>query len=486
MDIIASPISSSAASTQASASSASRSSAAEPFSLAFSQASEASSDSASASSATPASAASTTQAQADKTSSTDANIVQIAPKSTTASTASSKTASKTATASEAAEETDLAQAVPVEAEPALQAEPVELPVPAAPAPVVEPPSQPVVFNEIEEGTPITEEAFDLDLNASAEAIVANTDADTTDGTDSSDSTLDDIRQRMDLIQRAGQLDASSMIVVQAIPVQVAAPVATGLDGAGDTGSLPEDAAALSNVSANLQSSIMASADTPLEVDPDMSGQLQDQDTVQTLTGLDASVVQDVNASADSALVDNLADSTTGSETPSSFSLASLTLNSAGVAGTDKVAGNGLTLSAAIGSSDWQSDLGQQVIDMIKRGEKQMDLRLHPADLGPLSISLNLNDGNTQAQFQSAHASVRAAVEQALPQLRDALASQGITLGQASVSDESSRQAAGQQARRDAPTGEASTSAGLADSALEVEEAPVQNLVVGTRGVDLYV
>ncbi|MCI1737512.1 MAG: flagellar hook-length control protein FliK [Pseudomonas veronii] len=45
----------------------------------------------------------------------------------------------------------------------------------------------------------------------------------------------------------------------------------------------------------------------------------------------------------------------------------------------------------------------------------MDLRLHPAELGPLSISLNLNDGTTQAQFQAAHASVRAAVEQALPQ-----------------------------------------------------------------------
>ncbi|WP_163014577.1 flagellar hook-length control protein FliK, partial [Pseudomonas viridiflava] len=92
--------------------------------------------------------------------------------------------------------------------------------------------------------------------------------------------------------------------------------------------------------------------------------------------------------------------------------------------TDSVANSSLVLTAAIGSTDWAADLGQQMVDMVTRGDQQVDLRLHPAELGPLSISLNLSDSTTQAQFQVAHASVRTAVEQALPQLREALATQG--------------------------------------------------------------
>lgn len=475
MDIIASLTSSSAASTQASASSQSQSTSAESFSLAFNQASDASASEASTRSATPAAAASDVKAQADSSTSTDSNVAQVAPKTTTSSGSSGKATSKAATASDTAEESDLALSVPVEAEPVVE----ELPAPVVSTPQITQPNLQAAAGEIEEVTPITDEEFDLDLYASADDLVESTDPNATDSTHEGDSTLDDIRQRMDLIQSAGQLDASAMIAVQAVPVQATVPVSTSLSAAGEAGQLSEDTGALSN--ASLQASAMT-ADTALEVDPDVVDQAPDQDVARTLTDVASNVTQDLSTQSDSASVDNLTDST---DTSSNFSLTSLTLNSTGVANTDKAASSGLTLSAAIGSTDWQDGLGQQVIDMIKRGEKQVDLRLHPADLGPLSISLNLNDGNTQAQFQSAHASVRAAVEQALPQLRDALASQGITLGQASVSDESSRQAAGQQARQDAPNGD-TTSASLADSALEVEEVPVQSLVVSARGVDLYI
>ncbi|NIF26490.1 flagellar hook-length control protein FliK [Pantoea sp. Tr-811] len=105
------------------------------------------------------------------------------------------------------------------------------------------------------------------------------------------------------------------------------------------------------------------------------------------------------------------------------------------------------IGASVGSDEWQADLGQQVVAMVRRGERQVDVQLHPADLGPLSISLNVSDSGVQAQFQSAHASVRAAVEQALPQLQSALASQGLALGEASVNDGASRQAMGEQAPR---------------------------------------
>ena len=66
------------------------------------------------------------------------------------------------------------------------------------------------------------------------------------------------------------------------------------------------------------------------------------------------------------------------------------------------------------------------------GDHRIELRLHPAELGPLSINLRLGEHGAQAQFFSAHPQVRHAVEQAIPQLREALAEQGIQLGDTSV------------------------------------------------------
>ncbi|MFB8828983.1 flagellar hook-length control protein FliK [Azotobacter sp. CWF10] len=67
---------------------------------------------------------------------------------------------------------------------------------------------------------------------------------------------------------------------------------------------------------------------------------------------------------------------------------------------------------------------------------------------PLSISLKLGEAGAQAQFLSAHPQVRAAVEQAIPQLREALAEQGISLGETSVGE-----------RQQQPQGERSGSSG---------------------------
>tara|TARA_R100001126_G_C4706675_1_gene92772 strand:- start:19 stop:351 length:333 start_codon:yes stop_codon:yes gene_type:complete len=74
------------------------------------------------------------------------------------------------------------------------------------------------------------------------------------------------------------------------------------------------------------------------------------------------------------------------------------------------------------------------------------MKLHPAELGPLSISLKMTEHGAQAHFLSAHAQVRQVVEQAIPQLREALAEQGISLGETSVGEQnaSNEQAFAQQ------------------------------------------
>ena len=279
-----------------------------------------------------------------------------------------------------------------------------------------------------------------------------------------DSTLDDIRQRMALIESAGQLDTAAMIVAPQLPVSVPLPAVVS--------AAPAESAPVIDSRAPTQAASLPAADE----EPDTAEPIDLPDAMPALVATVADSVPSVRAQTHDSQPDSQPDP------QSVFSLSAASFNPANLAVTDTFASNGLVLTAAIGSADWQTDLGQQMVDMVTRGEQQVDLRLHPAELGPLSISLNLNDGTTQAQFQAAHASVRAAVEQALPQLREALATQGIALGQASVSDQSSRQAAGGQTPRD-PQAPPSSAAVSRDEALP---AQVQQVLLRSSGVDLYV
>ena len=337
-----------------------------------------------------------------------------------------------------------ADTAPVMPEPAAAALPT--PVVAAPVPLAEP--EPVAVDEVPNAWP------DQPVTAVEEP----------EPTTKGDSSLDDIRQRMALIESAGQLDTAAMIVAPPTPVSVPLPVVVSAESA-------EPAPLISSRAPAQATSLPAAddeADTPQPIDL--------PDAMPTLVASVADSVPSVRAQTHDSQAQSQPDP------QSVFSLSAASFSPTNLAVADTVASNGLVLTAAIGSADWQTDLGRQMVDMVTRGEQQVDLRLHPAELGPLSISLNLNDGTTQAQFQAAHASVRAAVEQALPQLREALATQGIALGQASVSDQSSRQAAGGQTPRD-PQAQPSSAAVSRDEALP---AHVQQVVLRSSGVDLYV
>lgn len=99
------------------------------------------------------------------------------------------------------------------------------------------------------------------------------------------------------------------------------------------------------------------------------------------------------------------------------------------------------LTPEVGSGDWGQALGRQMLHMGKAGEQVAELQLNPPGLGPLKVTLSLNDNQVQALFVSAHASVRTAVEAALPQLRSTLADNGISLGDTSVNSGSQQQPA---------------------------------------------
>jgi flagellar hook-length control protein FliK len=168
---------------------------------------------------------------------------------------------------------------------------------------------------------------------------------------------------------------------------------------------------------------------------------------------------------------------------------------AGVMGTTGAAGGQtgatgaaapFTLQAPVASAPWQQQLGQQMVGLAQRGDQHMELHLNPRELGPLSVSLKLDDQGAQAHFFSSHSTVRGAVEQAIPQLREALAEQGIALGEAMVGEH--RQGfAGNGDGQPGQRGAAPAGDGLAGEPAATEESvPVSRIIGGdTGGVDLY-
>ncbi|MEP6606662.1 MAG: flagellar hook-length control protein FliK [Nitrosospira sp.] len=100
---------------------------------------------------------------------------------------------------------------------------------------------------------------------------------------------------------------------------------------------------------------------------------------------------------------------------------------------------GLSLEPRLGATGWDNALGQKVLWMVSQQQQVVELTLNPPDLGPLQVVLSINNDQASATFVSPHADVRQALEAALPRLREMMADSGISLGNTTVSADTSQQ-----------------------------------------------
>lgn len=108
-----------------------------------------------------------------------------------------------------------------------------------------------------------------------------------------------------------------------------------------------------------------------------------------------------------------------------------------------------SMHAPVGTRAWTDELGSQLMLMTDKGQHTASLRLTPEHLGPLEIRIALRDEQASVWFGAAHADTRAAIEQALPRLRELFAAQGMVLADAGVSDEAPKQGAFEYSSRSA-------------------------------------
>ena len=93
----------------------------------------------------------------------------------------------------------------------------------------------------------------------------------------------------------------------------------------------------------------------------------------------------------------------------------------------------LDIQPSVQSEAWNRVLSSRVIWMAREGIQRAELKLNPANLGPVEVRLNMHNDQANVTFIAHHAATRDALEQALPRLRDSFMENGFELTDAEVS-----------------------------------------------------
>jgi flagellar hook-length control protein FliK len=121
-----------------------------------------------------------------------------------------------------------------------------------------------------------------------------------------------------------------------------------------------------------------------------------------------------------------------------------------------VAASTPTIATTLQDSRWPQEFSDRIVWIAKNDQQVAQINITPAQLGPVQITVNINGDQASINFASPHAEVRKAIEDAMPNLREMLASSGISLGQSNVGSQlqqQQRELPGQFANGSRSTGE---------------------------------
>ena len=84
------------------------------------------------------------------------------------------------------------------------------------------------------------------------------------------------------------------------------------------------------------------------------------------------------------------------------------------------------------NAGFDDGFGARIAWMAEQRIGHAQIRLNPEHVGPIDVRVQLDGDRVSAEFHSAHAEVRQAIEASLPRLREMLGQHGLQLGQADV------------------------------------------------------
>ncbi len=104
------------------------------------------------------------------------------------------------------------------------------------------------------------------------------------------------------------------------------------------------------------------------------------------------------------------------------------------------------VSTPVGAPTWATELSDRVNVLVNQNLTQAQIKLSPADLGPIEVRIALVDGQANVSFTTHSHVTSEALQAAAPKLREALGSQGYTSVNVDVAQQQFRERTTQQSR----------------------------------------
>lgn len=140
------------------------------------------------------------------------------------------------------------------------------------------------------------------------------------------------------------------------------------------------------------------------------------------------------------------------------------------------------VAAPVGSPEFAPGLSAQVSVMLREGVQEARLQLNPAEMGPITVQIQIEGTTAQVNLAAEQAPTRQALEQAMPSLAGALREEGLTLTGGGVFEQPSQPRDERQAA--ATSGRLPGRAGDTGDAPAAETAP-RRTVLQRGAVDVY-
>ena len=141
------------------------------------------------------------------------------------------------------------------------------------------------------------------------------------------------------------------------------------------------------------------------------------------------------------------------------------------------------LQASPGSAEFAPALGAQLNVFLRDGVQHARLQLHPAELGPLTVQIQLDGATAQVRLAAEHPLTRQALEQAMPTLASSLRESGLTLTGGGVFEQPAHPQP-QQDDHAAAGGRAAQGRDARDTPAPAEAAPLRAAIARRGVVDL--
>lgn len=97
------------------------------------------------------------------------------------------------------------------------------------------------------------------------------------------------------------------------------------------------------------------------------------------------------------------------------------------------------IEVPVSQAGWGEAVGNRLMMMVNGRIQSANIHLNPAELGPIEIKVSVNQDQATVHFVSANSTVRDAIEDAFPRLKEMFSQNGLNLADTNVSQQSSQQ-----------------------------------------------